>query len=154
MDRDSPPSFEAANLIVTQASIVLPFDSRTAYFAFSDFTRHPEWNPQLTKVEYVDSKENEVRWTMESYGIEFGWSTVAVKKELNRLLVWQSVKGLQLQGRAEFENLDDGQSRMMFTLCYVAPRKVKNTLGNSKKESPHIKLMLESFRDAVAKDCH
>jgi hypothetical protein len=72
IDRNAPTSFdESANVIVSQATIVLPFDSRTAYFAFSDFTRHPEWNPDLTKVESV-GKGNEVRWTMESYGIKFG----------------------------------------------------------------------------------
>jgi uncharacterized membrane protein len=80
------------------------------------------------------------------------WSTVPVRQEPNKLLVWQSVKGLQLQGRAEFESLEDGQSRMLFTLCYVGPRKVKNSLGSSKKESAQLKLMLESFRDIVAKE--
>lgn len=90
---------------------------------------------------------------MESYGIKFGWSTVAVRKEPNKLLVWQSIKGLQLQGRAEFEDLDDGQTRMLFTLCYVAPRrKIKSTLDSNKKESARLKVMLESFRDKVARE--
>ncbi|CAB9529882.1 expressed unknown protein [Seminavis robusta] len=153
-DRDTPSNFELSNVVVSQASIVLPFSPRTAYFAFSNFSRHSEWNPQLTKVEYVDGSRNEARWTMESYGIKFGWSTVPVRQEPNKLLVWRSVKGLQLQGRAEFEEYEEGQTRMLFTMCYVAQRKVKSSsfAGPSKRESAQLRMMLESFRDAVSKE--
>ena len=150
---DNPTISELPNVVVSQASMVLPFSPRIAYFAFSDFTRHSEWNPHVTDVQYIDASRHEARWTMESFGLQFGWSTVPVRKEPTKLLVWKSVKGLQLQGRAEFEPVGDGQCRMLYTLCYVAHRKVvKHDLGPSKRESARLKLTLEMFRDAVSKD--
>lgn len=147
---DSPGSSSAAELYVSQASAELPFSPRIAYFAFSDFTRHNEWNPHVTSVEYTDASKNEARWTMESYGLQFGWSTVPVRKEPTKLLVWKSVKGLQLECRAEFEPIGENHCRMLYTQCYVLPRKViKHDLGPSKRESAQLKLTLTLFRDTI-----
>ena len=147
---DAPVSSE---MVVSQASAELPFSPRLAYFAFSDFTRHNEWNPHVTSVEYMDASKNEARWTMESYGLKFGWSTVPVRKEPAKLLVWKSVKGLQLECRVEFEPIGENHCRMLYTQCYVPPRKViKHDRGPSKRESAQLKRTLELFRDAVQKE--
>jgi len=146
-----PPDLDVPRVVINQASVELPFSPRIAYFAFGDFTRHSQWNPHVTSVEYVDASRTEARWTMQIFGMKFGWSTIPVRKEPNKLIVWKSVKGLQLQARAEFEPLSDGECRMLYTLSYEAPRKLKYQ-GDSKKESAQLRLMLETFRDVVAKD--
>lgn len=158
--KDVPASGSTAessnnNVVVSQASIDLPFSTRLAYFTFSDFTRHVEWNPHVTKVEYTDASNSEARWTMESYGLQFGWSTIPMRKEPTKLLTWKSVKGIQLECRAEFEPTGENHCRMLYTQSYVLPRKIMKQdlpVGPSKRESSQLKLILTLFREAVQKD--
>jgi uncharacterized membrane protein len=146
-------TFDSTNALVIQASHVLPFPPDKAFETFGDFKRHSEWQENVTSVEYSDSRKFEARWTMESLGIRFGWSTVPTVIEPNKLLVWRSVKGLQLQGRAEFDPLDDGsRTRIFYTLSYVVPKKVKHSLGSTRRESTQLKSMLQKFSDAVEKE--
>jgi len=141
---------ELNNVVVSQASADLPVSSRMAYFAWSDFSRHQEWTPNIISVDYIDASRHEARWTMESYGLRFGWSTVPIRKEPTKLLVWKSVKGVRLEGRVEFEHVDENHCRILYTLCYVSPRKtLKHDLGPSMRESIYLKQTLENFGEIV-----
>lgn len=70
---------DSPNAIVLEASLEMPFSPKVAYDAFSDFSRHADWNPGVTNVEYVDplNRPHEARWTMEAFaGLKIDWHTV------------------------------------------------------------------------------
>lgn len=148
---------DKANAIVMEASLEMPFSPKVAYDAFSDFSRHSDWNPGVTSVEYVDPLNREARWTMEAFaGLKIDWHTVPTVLDPNKAIAWKSIKGMQLEGQVHFTPIaDGGQTLMVLTSSYVVPRMMRRFFGKAKKgkkESNQVKDVLEKFRDVVSQE--
>lgn len=150
---------DSPNAIVLEASLEMPFSPKVAYDAFSDFSRHADWNPGVTNVEYVDplNRPHEARWTMEAFaGLKIDWHTVPTALEPSRVIAWKSIKGMQLEGQVHFTPLaDGGQTLMVLTSSYVVPRMMRRFFGRSnkgKRESNRVKEVLEKFKEVVSEE--
>ena len=153
------PSPVDSNAVMLEASLEMPFSPKVAYEAFSNFSRHGDWNSGVSGVEYVDPSKRPgvARWTMEAFGgLKIEWDTVPTALEPNKMIAWKSIKGMQLEGQAHFTAIADGQrTLMLLTSSYVVPRFVRRFFGRSnkgKRENHQVKDVLEQFRKVVSEE--
>jgi hypothetical protein len=74
--------------ILRHAGHIMPFPVDVAYQAYSDFSRHGAWDPNINSATYVDAQHSIVRWTRNIMGFSIGWTTKTTVKELNKSLAW------------------------------------------------------------------
>jgi uncharacterized membrane protein len=153
-----------SNVIVRNAGHIMPFPVHVAYEKFSDFSRHSEWNPSISRAHYLDASRTNVRWTRETLGFTIGWTTMITMQKKNKALAWKSIEGINTDNRVIFEAVDDGKGTLMImSTSYKVPEKVfvpsKKVFGKSKPraanhtiESHQIKDILERFCAIVTKE--
>jgi uncharacterized membrane protein len=144
------------------SELTLPFSAETAYDAFSDLPRQPEWSPWLHSVEFMDSgstsgSSNSTKWTLKFMGLTYSWISIATQQDRPHLIEWESVSGLKNFGTVQFQPLSSRECHMTMTMTFVPPRLVSAVFGNSKKnggvkrfmEHKMIGSSLCRFRDVI-----
>jgi uncharacterized membrane protein len=130
----------SGNAITVSAVIDLPFPKDVAYDAFSDLSRQSTFSPWLKAVEYIDGERHcvgsKTRWTLSYLGLRFTWNAISTLQDpSNGIIEWESITGLQNNGRVTFEELSDDRTHMNMTMSFVVPRFAARILGPHKLAS-------------------
>ena len=147
--------------IQVSAAIELPFPKCVAYDAFSDLSRQSSYSPWLKSVEYIEGERNSVgsktRWKLAYLGLRFSWNSISTLQDpKNGIIEWESITGLQNQGRVTFQELADDRTYMNMTMSFAVPRIASRLLGPHKLASIVEKRILETtvrnFRQTVVEN--
>lgn len=162
IDHESPiqksHSSVSGGAIVVSAALELPFPKRVAYDAFSDLSRQSTYSPWLKSVEYIEGERNSVgsktRWKLNYLGLRFTWKSISTLQDpQNGVIEWESITGLQNNGRVTFQELDNDRTFMNMTMSFTVPRIASRLLGPHKIASIVEKRILETtvcnFRQIV-----
>ena len=147
--------------IQVSAAIELPFPKSVAYEAFSDLSRQSSYSPWLKSVEYIEGERNSVgsktRWRLAYLGLRFTWNSISTLQDpQNGVIEWESITGLQNNGRVTFQELSNNRSYMNMTMSFAVPRIAARLLGPHKLATIVEKRILETtvrnFRQVVVEN--
>jgi uncharacterized membrane protein len=147
--------------IQVSAGIELPFPKHVAYDAFSDLSRQSTYSPWLKSVEYIEGERNAVgsktRWRLAYLGLRFTWNSISTLQDpKNGIIEWESITGLQNQGRVTFQEVAEDRTYMNMTMSFAVPKIASRLLGPHKLASIVEKRILETtvrnFRQTVAEN--
>ena len=163
IDHESPiqksHSSVSGGAIEVSAAIELPFPKHVAYDAFSDLSRQATYSPWLKSVEYIEGERNcvgsKTRWKLSYLGLRFTWKSISTLQDPhNGVIEWESITGLQNNGRVTFQELDNDRTFMNMTMSFTVPRIASRLLGPHKIASIVEKRILETtvcnFRQIVS----
>jgi uncharacterized membrane protein len=144
--------------IEVSAAIELPFPKCVAFDAFSDLSRQSTFSPWLKSVEYIEGERNSVgsktKWKLSYLGLRFTWHSISTLQDrTNGVIEWESITGLQNNGRVTFEELHNNRTYMNMTMSFVVPKFAARLIGPHKLGSIVEKRILENtvrnFRQIV-----
>mmetsp|Transcript_7077 Transcript_7077/g.10327 ORF Transcript_7077/g.10327 Transcript_7077/m.10327 type:complete len:213 (-) Transcript_7077:26-664(-) len=145
------------NMVNCDTFIDLPFSADIAYNAFSDLRRQPSWSPFLQKVIYTDLFHRNSKWTMNMFGIKFGWTATCTRDRIRRVVKWESTSGTWNKGKVTFAPSKERKKdacRMLVEIDAEAPKAVaalfaKSSAVQSFFENLLIKRALKGFGRVV-----
>ena len=147
--------------IQVSAAIELPFPKYVAYDAFSDLSRQSSYSPWLKSVEYIEGERNSVgsktRWRLAYLGLRFTWNAISTLQDpKNGIIEWESITGLQNNGRVTFHELEEDRTYMNMTMSFAFPRIAARLIGPQKLASIVERRILETtvrnFRQTVVEN--
>jgi uncharacterized membrane protein len=149
---------DGTGAIEVSAAIDLPFPKCVAYDAFSDLSRQSTFSPWLKSVEYIEGEQNMVgsktKWKLAYLGLRFTWNAISTLQDrTNGIIEWESITGLQNNGRVTFHEVHNNRTYMNMTMSFVVPKFARRLIGPHKLGSIVEKRILENtvrnFRQIV-----
>jgi hypothetical protein len=112
-------------------SIDIKLSVRAVYNQLTQFEDYPRFMGEVETVQQVD--DTHLRWTMRLSDQPVEWEAEITEQEPDRYIAWHNTSGPTNAGKVEVQPIDQGASRVIFTL-QAGPQHVPGSLDRNSEE--------------------
>ncbi|MDO8186183.1 SRPBCC family protein [Conexibacter sp. JD483] len=137
-------------MTTVEESIDVAVPVRTAYDAWTQFERFPDFMEGVAEIKQLDDVT--VHWVAEFGGSRHEWNAEITEQHPDERVAWRNTDGKENAGVVTFHRLGDSETRVMVQLDW-APEGLKEKLGAALgADDRRVRGDLERFKQLVERE--